>query len=430
MKSKIIIEGGHKLTGQIKISGSKNAALPIMAAVILTDKEVTLENLPHLDDISTMSQLLISLGVKIGFKGHGTADDNRGKTMILNAAKINNFSARFEIVSKMRASILVLGPLLAKYHQAKISLPGGCAIGSRPVNLHLEALEKLGAKINLTAGYIEASAPKGLIGTEINFPIISVGATENIIMAACLAKGTTIINNAAIEPEIIDLVNFLRKLGVVITISKRQIIIKGQTSLNEATHEISADRIEAGSYAVATIATKGNVFFPKITAELFSPIKKQLELCGAKFTKLANGLNISYDEANLAQENIIINTKEFPGFPTDMQAQFAILLLQSKLQNQIIENIFENRFMYVAELNRMGANIMIENNKIHISKSNLIATEVKASDLRASMSLIIAGLIAKGKTTIYNTYHLDRGYEFLEEKLARCGANISRKKIS
>lgn len=425
MKSKIIIEGGHKLTGQIKISGSKNAALPIMAAAILANEEITLENLPHLADISTMSHLLVSLGVKIGFKGHGNAEDARGKTIILNAKNITNFTAEFDIVSKMRASILVLGPLIAKYHQAKISLPGGCAIGTRPVNLHLAALEKLGAKIKLAGGYIEAAAPKGLVGTEIDFPLISVGATENTIMAAALAQGRTIINNAAIEPEILDLINFLTKLGVEISVKERQISVIGQKTLKATSHVISPDRIEAGSYAAAILATKGSAFFPKITAEIFQPIKKQLEACGAKIDMLENGTKITYQENNLTKD-FVINTKEYPGFPTDMQAQFAALLLGKKFNSQIIENIFENRFMYVPELNRMGANITIKNNLLNIKPQKLIGTEVKASDLRASMSLIIAALVAKGTTTIYDTHHLDRGYEFLEEKLARLGANIYR----
>ena len=426
MKSKIIIEGGNKLSGQIKISGSKNAALPIMAATILADEDIILENLPHLADISTMSHLLISLGVKIGFKGHGNAEDAKGKTAILNAANITNFTAEFAIVSKMRASILVLGPLLAKYHKAKVSLPGGCAIGARPVNLHLEALEKLGAKITVSAGYIEAETKSGLVGAEINFPVISVGATENTLMAASLAKGTTIINNAAIEPEIIDLIDLLKKMGADIKVNKRQITVIGKNKLTSTTHKISADRIEAASFAAAIVATKGDVFFPMQNKDLFTPIQKELEACGGKITELNGGVRIAYNEDNLSKKDLIINTREFPGFPTDMQAQFAPLLTTTNFNSKIAENIFENRFMYVGELNRMDAKINITNNIVQIIPTQLTGAEVKATDLRASMSLIIAGLIAKGKTTIYNTDYLDRGYEFVEEKLARAGANIYR----
>jgi len=425
MPNRLIIEGGKKLNGQIKISGSKNAALAIMAATILANKKVTLENLPHLTDIATMSHLLTSLGVKLSFRGNGNSDDARGKTMIFDAKSINNLTAKYSIVSKMRASILVLGPLLAKYGKAKVSLPGGCAIGSRPIDLHLKALEKLGAQIEIKDGYVIAEAKKGLIGNEIEFSKISVGATENIIMAATIAKGTSVIKNAAIEPEIIDLINFLKLLGAKISVSNREITINGVKTLNGGTYIISPDRIEAGSYAVATIATKGTVFFPNLELEIFTPIKEQLEALGGVLKKKNNGIEISYLKAN-KKNNFIIETSEYPGFPTDMQAQFTAALLNQNYSSTIYEKIFENRFMHIEELKRMSANLNISDNNVKISPSKLSGTKVNASDLRASMALIIAALIADGKTTIYKIHHLDRGYELLEEKLARCGAKIFR----
>jgi UDP-N-acetylglucosamine 1-carboxyvinyltransferase len=425
MPNRLIIEGGKKLNGQIKISGSKNAALAIMAATILAHKKVTLENLPHLTDIATMSHLLISLGSKLSFRGNGNGDDARGKTMNFDSKSINNLTAEYNIVSKMRASILVLGPLLAKYGKAIVSLPGGCAIGSRPVDLHLKALEKLGAKIEIKEGYVIAEAKSGLIGNEIEFSKISVGATENIIMAATIAKGTSIIKNAAIEPEVIDLINFLKLLGAKIEVSERKITVTGVKNLHGGTYKITPDRIEAGSYAVATIATKGKVFFPNIELNIFAAIKKELEALGGVIKKKNNGVEISYKKPNKVN-NLIIETAEYPGFPTDMQAQFTAALLNQTYNSTIYEKIFENRFMHIEELKRMSANLNISDNNVKIEPSQLTGTKVIASDLRASMALIIAGLIAKGRTTIYKIHHLDRGYELLEEKLARCGAKIYR----
>ena len=427
MKEQIIIEGGKKLSGKIRISGSKNAALPIMAATILSGKDVTLSNIPHLTDISTMLHLLLSLGAKISAKGHGSENNARGRSFVIAAQHINNTKAEYDIVSKMRASILVLGPLLARFKKATVSLPGGCAIGARPVDLHLMALEQLGASFEFKNGYIKAQAPQGLIGGVVNFPKISVGATENIVMAATLAKGKTIINNAAIEPEVIDLIKFLRQMGADITVHNRVITVVGQESLGVADYEISPDRIEAGSYAVAAIITKGEVELTKVTSDILDPIKSYLEICGAILEYNEDNIKISY-KAKPAQQKLQIETAPYPEFPTDMQAQLAALLSLQEFSSVITEDIFENRFMHVPELNRIGANIQISANQIFISPcKEFVGTEVSATDLRASMTLVIAALAAKGTTVINNVYHLDRGYEALEEKLFKCGATIWRK---
>ena len=433
MQEQIVITGGNKLSGKIKISGSKNAALPIMAATILSDTDVTLSNVPHLLDISMMSNLLLSLGAKINAKGYGSENNSRGRTLTISPNSISNTEATYEIVNKMRASVVVLGPIVAKFRKAKVSLPGGCAIGSRPVNLHLMALAKLGATISIENGYISAVAKDGLIGNEITFPSISVGATENTIMAACLAKGKTIINHSAIEPEIIDLVDFLNKIGADIKRDGRTFIINGKSQLGskKIEHSISADRIEAASYAVAALATKGEVTLSQVTSDIFDPIKSYLIACGANIIYNDNTVNIKYNKNTLNKSAIKISTSPYPGFPTDMQAQLATLLSLQNFSSTIEETIFENRFMHVAELNRMGANINISENKLLINGNNTLSgTDVAASDLRASMALIIAGLAAHGTTTVNNVFHLDRGYEALEEKLFKCGAKIYRKFIN
>lgn len=429
MREQIIIHGGKKLSGSIKISGSKNAALPIMAATILSNEKITLGNLPHLTDVSIMINLLLSLGAKINAKGHGSENNSRGRTIAILPQYINNTEADYHIVSKMRASIVVLGPLLAKFHKAKISLPGGCAIGDRPVNLHLTALEQLGAKITIKNGYIIAKAPNGLNGTTINFPAISVGATENILMAACLAKGQTIINNAAIEPEIIDLMNFLKQIGADITLKNRTFTINGVKSLSSASYNISPDRIEAGSYAVAALATKGSIELLNASPDILDPIKNYLISCGANITIDGNNVRVSYQK-NTNNTKLHIKTEPYPGFPTDMQAQLAIICTLQTFPSIIEETIFENRFMHIPELNRMGANIKITGNKLLINQCNkLNGAEVNASDLRASMALVIAGLSASNTTIINNIFHLDRGYEALEEKLFKCGAQIYRQSV-
>jgi UDP-N-acetylglucosamine 1-carboxyvinyltransferase len=427
MQKKIVIQGGGKLDGAIDVGGSKNSALPVMAASILTEDKVKLSNLPHLSDIATMTRLLMSLGMKAELQGHGNLMNNSGKTFIFDGSKYNSAVAEYEIVNKMRASIVVLGPLLARFGEAKVALPGGCAIGTRPIDFHLMAMEKLGAEIKIEQGYVIVNAPNGLKGAEIDFPIISVGATENALMAASLAKGKTVINNAAIEPEITDLVDLLRLMGADITIEDRKITIVGQKKLHGAEYAISADRIQAGSYAVAALAVQGQVLLRGVRIEIFDPIKKELELCGGVLKVEENGVHVSFDENIDVSGPIRISTEAYPGFPTDMQAQFASLLLTQGRDSEIAENIFENRFMYVPELNRMGADIKVNGNELSIKKHKLSGAEVKASDLRASFALIVAGMVAEGETVISDIDHLDRGYEFLETNLANCGIDIKRK---
>jgi UDP-N-acetylglucosamine 1-carboxyvinyltransferase len=434
MKEQLIIQGGQKLTGEIKVSGSKNAALPIIAASILTNKPVGLTNVPHLEDVSNMLNLLLDLGVNIELLGHGSLDHAMGNSLMIDTNKITNLQVTSNIAGQMRASILLLGPLLAKFSKAKILLPGGCAIGARPVDLHLTALEALGAEFTINDNIITAStASTGLIGAEITLPKISVGATENILMAACLATGQTIIHNAAIEPEIIDLMSFLNNIGADISLKERSFTINGKKILEpnnteQYHHHISADRIEAGSYAVAALATKGNITLTGVRIDILDPIKEYLCQYGAEITYKNNSLTICYKEQPAS--NYHIATAPYPNFPTDMQAQLAVLFTRKSGQAIIEENIFENRFMHVKELNKMNANMKILDNKLLIEgPSNLMATEVKASDLRASMALIIAALIAKGNTVINNIFHLDRGYENIEEKLSKCGIVIYRRKI-
>ncbi len=429
MAEKLIIKGGNKLLGKIKISGSKNSSLPIMAASLLTDNKVTITNLPHLEDISTMFNLLIDLGVDVEFAAHSHKDNNCAKTVVFDSSKANNFIASYDIVTKMRASILILAPLLNRFSKAKVALPGGCAIGSRPVDLHLTALEKLGADIKIEQGFVMAEVKKGYLeGAEIDFPIVSVGATETALMAGVLARGKTILRNVAIEPEIIELIEFLNKLGADISLSGTVITINGVVKLEkkDVLHKIHTDRIQAGSYAVAVLATKGSLEFLEVSMNIFAPIKKELEFCGAKITEQNGNCLISYQETKNKKETLAISTAPYPNFPTDMQAQFATLLLTQNFNSVITETIFENRFMYVPELDRMGANLKTKANKLYIKPQKLTGALVKASDLRASFALIIAGLVAKGETIISDIYHLDRGYEFLEESLSLCGIDIRR----
>ena len=413
---KLEVFGANKLKGEINISGSKNASLPILAATLLTNKKVYLDNLPKVKDIETMINLLRSLGSKTKFNK---------KNLVVDNSKQNKNFASYNLVKTMRAGILVLGPLLAKFGRAKVSLPGGCAIGTRPVDLHLKALSKLGVKYKIIQGYIHATAPKGLIGTKITFPKISVGATENLIIAATLAKGTTILKNCAIEPEIKDLTNFLIKLGCNLKwLSNRTIRIKGVKNTHEIKYSVMFDRIEAGTYLVAAAATEGNLRIKKVIPEIIKTEINILKKIGAKIVVKKNQIQI-YGNKKIRNTNI--KTAPYPGFPTDLQAQIMVLLCNANKKSLIKEDIFENRFMHVSELNRMGAKILIKGNKALIEGNiKFTAAELMATDLRASVSLILAALTTRGKSIINRIYHLDRGYENIEKKLKRVGAKIRR----
>lgn len=416
---KLIIQGGKKLYGSINISGSKNASLPILAASLLFDEVVTLKNIPDVKDISTMCILLESIGKKIEFS------KPRNEVKIF-PNKIKKLLASYSLVKTMRAGILVLGPLLSKYGHAKVSLPGGCAIGSRPVDLHTEFLKKMGAKIKIENGYIIANASKKLSSAIVKFPTISVGATENLIMASVLARGKTIIKNIAVEPEIIDLINFLNLSGAKISFSsKRSLIINGVEKLNNITYSIIPDRIEAGTYAVASLITNGKITLKNIDTDVMKNIFVVLKKAGAKLEyNKKNSVTISRNKI----KSLSIKTSPYPGFPTDMQAQLMSLLCLAKSRSIINESIFENRFLHVSELKRMGANIKIKNKNAFIfGVANLKGAEVMATDLRASVSLVLAGLAAKGKTVVNRIYHLERGYENLIGKLKACGAQVSIK---
>ena len=413
---KLEVFGANKLKGEINISGSKNASLPILAATLLTNKKVYLNNLPKVKDIETMINLLRSLGSKTKFNK---------KNLVVDNSKQNKNFASYNLVKTMRAGILVLGPLLAKFGRAKVSLPGGCAIGTRPVDLHLKALSKLGVKYKIIQGYIHASAPKGLIGTKITFSKISVGATENLIIAATLARGTTILKNCAIEPEIKDLTNFLIKLGCNLKwLSNRTIRIKGVKNTHEIKYSVMFDRIEAGTYLVAAAATEGNLRIKKVIPEIIKTEINILKKIGAKIVVKKNQIHI-YGNKKIRNANI--KTAPYPGFPTDLQAQIMVLLCKANKKSLIKEDIFENRFMHVSELNRMGAKILIKGNKALIEGNiKFTAAELMATDLRASVSLILAALTTRGKSIINRIYHLDRGYENIEKKLKRVGAKIRR----
>ncbi len=413
---KLEVFGANKLKGEINISGSKNASLPILAATLLTNKKVYLNNLPKVKDIETMINLLRSLGSKTKFNK---------KNLVVDNSKQNKNFASYNLVKTMRAGILVLGPLLAKFGRAKVSLPGGCAIGTRPVDLHLKALSKLGVKYKIIQGYIHATAPKGLIGTKITFSKISVGATENLIIAATLAKGTTILKNCAIEPEIKDLTNFLIKLGCNLKwLSNRTIRIKGVKNTHEIKYSVMFDRIEAGTYLVAAAATEGNLRIKKVIPEIIKTEINILKKIGAKIVVKKNQIHI-YGNKKIRNTNI--KTAPYPGFPTDLQAQIMVLLCKANKKSLIKEDIFENRFMHVSELNRMGAKILIKGNKALIEGNiKFTAAELMATDLRASVSLILAALTTRGKSIINRIYHLDRGYENIEKKLKRVGAKIRR----
>ena len=414
---KLVIKGGVVLNGSVKIAGSKNAALPILFASILADGPIKLNNTPHLSDVSTTLRLLMDMGSEFILES-----DN---SLHIDASKLTKLAAEYNLVKTMRASILALGPTLAKYGEAKISLPGGCAIGTRPVNLHLKALEDLGAKIKVKNGYIYATAKK-LIGTDIHFDQVTVTATENILMAATLAQGTTTIHNAAQEPEIVDLVNCLIKMGAKITgAGTSTITIKGVSSLSGTTHSVCPDRIEAGTYLIAAAITGGKVTLKNIRHQSMSAVIKKLIEAGADISH--DKTSVTLDMKGKRPKPVNIRTSVYPNFPTDMQAQFCALNSVANGQSTIIETIFENRFMHIPELSRMGADLTLEGNTV-ICKGvkSLTGANLMATDLRASASLVLAGLAAQGTTTIERVYHLDRGYETIEEKLKLLGAHIER----
>ncbi len=414
---KLVIKGKKEISGSISISGSKNATLPILAGSLLANS-VELTNVPLVKDIFTMIELLKYIGINVKIK------NEKKKIEIKNKDTINTL-APYKLVKTMRAGVLVLGPLLTKYGKAKVSLPGGCAIGTRPVNLHLFALKKLGARIKIKGGYIIAEAPKGLTGAKIKFPSVSVGATENAILAAYGAKGKTILQNCAIEPEILDLIIFLNKLGGNIKVFNRKIIILGSvTRKNKIKHKIIFDRIEAGTYLIAALMLAKKIVLKLINPKLLKTEIQILRKVGAKIITAKNSI-IVFKSKKLKKLNI--STKPFPGFPTDLQAQLMVLMTQANGLSKIKENIFENRFMHVPELRRMGAKIEIKNKTAFIyGPTNLNGAEVMATDLRASVSLVLAGLVANNRTVINRIYHLDRGYEFLENKLKKCKAEIKR----
>tara|TARA_Y100000591_G_scaffold7791_1_gene6201 strand:+ start:799 stop:2052 length:1254 start_codon:yes stop_codon:yes gene_type:complete len=413
---KLEVFGAKKLKGNIDISGSKNASLPILAATLLSNKKIYLKNLPQVKDIETMINLLKSMGSKINFKkGH----------LVIDNSNQNKKFASYNLVKTMRAGILVLGPLLAKFGDAKVSLPGGCAIGSRPVDIHLKALSKLGVKYKISQGYVHASAPNGLHGSKIYFPKISVGATENLIIAASFARGVSILRNCAIEPEIKDLVNFLDSMGCNLKwVGKRSLKIVGVNKVKETVYNVMFDRIEAGTYLIAAAVTEGNLKIKNVNPNI---IKKEIDILkkiGAKIKVKKNEIHIT---GNKKIKNINLKTAPWPGLATDLQAQMMVLLCKAEKSSVIQENIFENRFMHVAELNRMGAKIFINGNKAMIEGNTKFASaELMATDLRASVSLVLAALTAQGKSIINRIYHLDRGYENIEKKLKKVGAKIKR----
>ncbi|MGE3623537.1 MAG: UDP-N-acetylglucosamine 1-carboxyvinyltransferase [Bdellovibrionales bacterium] len=420
------IRGGTPLKGKIHISGAKNAALPLLAASLLTDERLTLGNVPHLADIATMANLLGQHGVSLSLNGAHPRTGFTGRIVELTAAKIDNITAPYDLVRKMRASIVVLGPLLARCGEAKVSLPGGCAIGTRPVDLHIDALRKLGAEVTLDNGYIHARAPKGLRGGEIVFPMVTVTGTENAMMAAALAKGETTIVNAAREPEIGDLAQCLTAMGAEIEgIGTDKLRIQGRDRLRGAHHNVVPDRIEAGTFAMAAGITGGDVELVGAKLEHMHTVVQLLGEAGIAIEETPDGLR-----AYRKGERVIgvdMMTEPYPGFPTDLQAQFMALMCVAEGASMITETIFENRFMHVPELQRMGANITVHNASAMIrGTKKLTGAPVMATDLRASVSLALAGLAAEGETILNRVYHLDRGYERLEEKLGACGAHIER----
>ncbi len=421
---KIIIHGGQRLSGTIPVSGAKNSALTLIPCALLTDEPLTLRNLPRLADIDGFQHLMNQFGVSTTIAG--SRPEDFGRVMTLAATRITSSTAPYELVRKMRASILVLGPMLARMGEATVSLPGGCAIGNRPIDLHLKALEAMGAEIELAAGYARARAPDGgLPGGEYDFPVVSVGATENALMAAATAKGQTRLLNAAREPEIVDLCKLLVAMGAEIEgIGSSELSIHGVRRLHGATYEVMPDRIEAGSYACAAAITGGEVTLKGARPEEMSATSHALRNAGVHVETVKGGLHVAADGPLRA---LTLSTAPYPGFATDMQAQLMALLCRAEGASVLTETIFENRYMHVPELNRMGAHVETSGRTAIVhGVPHLHGAEVMATDLRASMSLVIAGLAADGETQVHRLYHLDRGYERLEEKLALLGAEVER----
>jgi len=424
----IRITGGGPLSGTIPIGGAKNAALPLMAASLLTEGTLRLSNLPHLADISTLVHLLAQLGVNVIMNGDSDGDGGHtGRVLSLTAGEITSTTADYDLVRKMRASVLVLGPMLARCHEARVSLPGGCAIGTRPIDLHLEALSELGAEIELVDGYVVARAPGGLKGAAIRFPQVSVGATENLLMAATLASGETTLANAAREPEITDLANCLIAMGAKIDgVGSDTLTIQGQASLHGADYSVLPDRIETGTYMVAAAVTGGDLTLTGTNLSTLGATSEVLSRAGVEINEI-DDQSLRVRRSGAAVQATDITTQPYPAFPTDMQAQMMALMVTSEGASAITETIFENRFMHVPELLRMGADITVNGNTALVrGVEQLKGAPVMATDLRASVSLVLAGLAAEGDTVVSRVYHLDRGYERLVEKLAACGADIER----
>ena len=413
---KLLITGGARLEGEIPISGAKNAALPLMACALMAEQGMVLDNLPALADTNSMCELLNHLAVET---------TRQGETVHFAAASAAITDAPYEIVSKMRASVLVLGPLLARYGRARVSLPGGCAIGTRPVDLHIMGMERLGATVTLEDGYVLAEAPAGLKGADIVFPVVSVGATENVLMAAALADGVTTMTNVAREPEIVDLADCLNAMGAKITGQGTDTItVHGVASLGSCRHSVIPDRIETGTFALAAAITQGQVTLTQSRPDHLASLFSAMAASGVQVEINDHDVTITADHR---PRPVDIITDPYPGFPTDLQAQFMALMCMANGTSQISETIFENRFMHVPELTRMGANIQVNGgNAVIRGVDSLTAAPVMATDLRASVSLVLAGLVAKGETVLQRVYHLDRGYDRLEEKLQNCGAKISR----
>jgi UDP-N-acetylglucosamine 1-carboxyvinyltransferase len=424
---RISITGGAKLNGSIPISGAKNAALPLMTAALLTDDGVTLDNVPRLSDVTQLLRILSNHGVdhKIAGKLVGQTTET-GQTIDLSARQIVDTTAPYELVSRMRASFWVIGPLLGRMGKAKVSLPGGCAIGTRPVDFYLQALERLGVRIQIDGGYVLADAPKGLKGAEIFFPKVSVGATHTALMAAVLADGKTVIHNAAREPEVADLADLLNKMGAKIKGAGTSTIeIRGVSRLHGARHSVLPDRIETGTYAMAVAMTGGDVVLENARIDLLKAAFDILRKTGVTVEEAANGVRIARNGSGLSA--VDITTEPFPGFPTDLQAQFMALMCKAEGVSHIRETIFENRFMHVQELARLGAHIKLDGDMAIVEGVNTLkGAQVMATDLRASVAMVIAGLAAEGETMVHRVYHLDRGFEALEKKLQRCGAQVER----
>jgi UDP-N-acetylglucosamine 1-carboxyvinyltransferase len=424
---RIRIRGGAPLNGLIPISGAKNAALPLMIASLLTEENLELGNVPRLADISSLLRIMSNFGVDHSIAGRRPGQSSEtGQTIRLSAKNVIDTTAPYELVSTMRASFWVIAPLVTRFGHAKVSMPGGCAIGTRPVDLLIMALAKLGAAIEIEGGYVVATAPKGLIGAEIDFPKVTVGGTHVALMAATLAQGTTVIRNAAREPEVVDLAECLIKMGAKIQgAGTSEIVVEGVSSLGGASHDVMPDRIETGTYAMAVAMTGGDLVLDNTRSEYLQAALDVLGQAGAEVTSTHGGIRIRRNGNGI--QPVDVTTDPFPGFPTDLQAQFMALMTRATGTSRIRETIFENRFMHVQELARLGAQIRLDGDSAYVDGvAGLKGAPVMATDLRASVSLVIAGLVADGETTINRVYHLDRGFEALEAKLARCGAQIER----